>query len=365
MTDSQKLPENAAANIGRLRADKFRIASFGEGFMWCWNAMLSIKNRLFWTVLLISIVSAGVVSMILSLPLVSTFITMLFSGLAASYALQYAFRKGRSVPVLPDAFKALKINFWKMILLALWDMLIRIALICVVYLLVLIFFGSGIFEVLKQLWALLGESAQEAGFAIANIATVTEHQLGECLRLFVGKLVSDTALLSTMLYYTCIYFLAYSLIALIMYALEFFSLPLVQCSGMPGLKAMWESFKAFSLNIMSITGMAVGFLFIWLVFNSVWLVLGFLIPSLVALSVCGATITTLFVAIFHILIQVNATRDVFWYQSFHDAEPLYEQEIKKGPGPHIATADYPEDKALPEAPAPEPPAASDNPEKPA
>ena len=55
--------------------------------------------------------------MILSLPLVSTFITMLFSGLAASYALQYAFRKGRSVPVLPETHRNKSspvIRFWMM-----------------------------------------------------------------------------------------------------------------------------------------------------------------------------------------------------------------------------------------------------------
>lgn len=346
MTDSAKTPQDINSGIGRLRADSFRVASFGEGFMWCWNAMLSLKTRKFWAVFLIILISVGV-SSALPVPGLTTFITIAFSGIAASYALQYELRKGVT-PALPDTLRAFKTNIWKLLFLTLWDIVIWLALVAGSMVLILLFFGSGIFEILNQLWTLLGASAGEAGFSIADIATVSETQIARAVAIFLEKLVSDTALIKTLLFYGMIYFLAGSLVALIVYSLEFFSVPLVMCSGMPALRAVWESFKAFSLNIMSITGMCIGYLLVWLIFNCIWMILGFVAPPLLTFSIFGMALTSLFVGIFHILIRVNATKDVFWYRSFEETQPLYEKENSKNrQGPNIATADFPEEKALP------------------
>ena len=350
MTDSAKIPQNIDSGIGRLRADSFRVASFGEGFMWCWHALLSLKTSLFWAVLLIIIISVGV-SSALPVPGLTTLITFVFSGIAASYALQYGFRKGLT-PAFPDTVKALKTNFWNMLFLTLWDIVIWLALVSGSLVLILLFFGSGTFEILSQLWTMLEASANEAGFSLTSIAGNNEVQkIPQACLIFVHKLLADAALVKTLLFYGIIYFLAGSLVALIMYSLEFFSVPLVMCSGMPALRALWESFKAFSLNIMSITGMCAGYLVIWLIFNSVWLFLGFIAPPLMTFSIFGMGFTTLFVGIFHILIRVNATKDVFWYRSFEESLPLYKEENSRNhKGPQIATADFPETKELPRDP---------------
>ena len=79
MTDSAKIPQNIDSGIGRLRADSFRVASFGEGFMWCWHALLSLKTSLFWAVLLIIIISVGV-SSALPVPGLTTLITFVFDS---------------------------------------------------------------------------------------------------------------------------------------------------------------------------------------------------------------------------------------------------------------------------------------------
>ncbi len=295
-----------------IKEEKWRFASFLEGFSWVWNSSKLVISPLFWIVFLVSIISVLCILLLSFIPLISCFVTPIFSALSACIAVTYLQRK-KIKDSITLGFLGLKKNFLSVFLWSLWILIIKCALYALGIMLLMGLFGSGIIHVCTEVLEIIKTAAAQTG---VTFETQDQESLNLFIDAFVDSISERTDLLKDLLNYFIISVIGSLVIELVIYTCSFFSLPLVAVSGTHALSAIGKSFMSFNLNVLSVTGMALGYLIFWLLFNSLWLILGWLLPSFIPLTIFGVVLTSYVLSTVHILIQVFATKDVFWKNSF-------------------------------------------------